>query len=283
MTPGPEGVGKGDGKTAQTAVGALGHGTMSPMQPRGSNRLGSKVVIVTGGGTGIGRAVAERVVAEGGAVVLAGRRTDVGESAAAELGGGRATFVRTDVTVEADVERLVGAALDRHGRLDGAFNNAGGVNAPGPVSTLDAAAWHADLVQNLTGVFLCLKHQIGAMRHGGSIVNNASIGGVAGMPGMSAYVAAKHGVVGLTRSAALEVARAGVRVNALVTGNVDTPLYRSLLGVGPDDPLPEPAPNPTGRVASPGEIAAFIAFLLSDEAAFVTGAALAVDGGSTAG
>lgn len=250
-----------------------------------SGRLSSKVVVVTGGGTGIGRAVARRAVLEGAAVVIAGRRRDVGEGAAADLraAGGQALFAATDVTVEADVERLVQTAVERFGRLDGAFNNAGGVSGGGAVTTMDKQVWDADLALNLTSVFYCLKFQIAAMQAGGgSIVNNASIGGVRGIGGMSGYVAAKHGVVGLTRSAALEHASRGVRVNALVTGNVDTPLYRSLLGVGPGEDLPGPAPNPTGRVAGPDEIAAFAAFLLSDESAFLTGAALAIDGGATA-
>ena len=249
--------------------------------------LASKVVIVTGGATGIGRAVAGRVVADGGAVVIGGRRRDTGEQAAGQLreGGGRALFVGTDVTVEREVERLVAAAVAEFGRLDGAVNNAGGVNASGPVHTVDGPAWHADLEQNLTSVFYCLKYQIPAMTAspgGGSIINNASIGGVRGIPGMAAYVAAKHGVVGLTRSAALEGAGRGIRVNALVTGNVDTPLYRDLLGAPPEGALPGPAPNPTGRVSSPAEIASFVAFLLSDQSAFITGAALAIDGGATA-
>jgi NAD(P)-dependent dehydrogenase (short-subunit alcohol dehydrogenase family) len=133
-------------------------------------------------------------------------------------------------------------------------------------------------------VFYSLKFQIPAIAAagGGCIVNNASIGGVRGITGLSGYVAAKHGVVGLTRSAALEGAGHGVRVNALVTGNADTPLYRRLIGAPAEGDLPGPAPNPTGRVAGPEEIAAFVAFLLSDEAAFITGAALAIDGGSTA-
>jgi NAD(P)-dependent dehydrogenase (short-subunit alcohol dehydrogenase family) len=252
-----------------------------------NGRLASKVVIVTGGASGIGRAVAQRVAAEGAAVVIAGRRREPGERAAAELraGGARGLFVEADVTVEADVERLTGAAVAEFGRLDGAVNNAGGVRPAGTVPGMRATAWHETLEQNLTSVFYCLKHEIPAMLGspgGGSIINNASIGGVRGIPGMSAYVAAKHGVVGLTRSAALECADQGVRVNALVTGNVDTPLYRSLLGVPPDGELPGPAPNPTGRVADAAELAAFAAFLLSDESAFITGAALAMDGGSTA-
>jgi NAD(P)-dependent dehydrogenase (short-subunit alcohol dehydrogenase family) len=249
--------------------------------------LASKVVIVTGGATGIGRAVADRVVSDGGAVVIGGRRRDTGERAAGQLreAGGRALFVAADVTVEREVERLVAAAVAEFGRLDGAVNNAGGVNASGPVHTVDGPAWQADLEQNLTSVFYCLKYQIPAMiasPGGGSIINNASIGGVRGISGLAPYVAAKHGVVGLTRSAALEGAGRGVRVNALVTGNVDTALYRDLLGVPPEGALPGPAPNPTGRVSDPAEIASFVAFLLSDESAFITGAALAIDGGATA-
>ena len=248
--------------------------------------LESKVVVITGGGTGIGRAVASRAVSDGAAVVIGGRRRDVGEDAAAQLrsGGGRALFIASDVTVEADAKRLVDAAVTEFGQLNGAFNNAGGVNAAGPVHAIDDAAWRADLEQNLVSVFYSLKFQIPAMLDsgGGSIVNNASTGGVRGIPGMSAYVAAKHGVVGLTRSAALEGAGRGVRVNALVTGNVDTPLYRTLLGAPPDGELQGPAPNPAGRVASPDEIAPFVAFLLGDESAFITGAALAIDGGFTA-
>ena len=249
--------------------------------------LASKVVIVTGGASGIGRAVAGRIVSDGGAVVIAGRRRDAGERAAEQLraGGGRALFVATDVTVERDAERLAAAAVTEFGRLDGAVNNAGGVSAAGPVHTVGGAAWHAELEQNLTSVFYCLKFQIPAMiasAEGGSIINNASIGGARGIPGLAAYAAAKHGVVGLTRSAALECAGRGVRVNALVTGNVDTPLYRDLLGAAREGELAGPAPNPTGRVAAPGEIAAFAAFLLSDESAFITGAALAIDGGATA-
>jgi NAD(P)-dependent dehydrogenase (short-subunit alcohol dehydrogenase family) len=250
-------------------------------------RLASKVVIITGGATGIGRAVAARVASDGAAVVIGGRRRDVGEQAAGQIraDGGRALFVATDVTAEREVEALVQAAVREFGRLDGAVNNAGGVNAAGPVHAVGNAAWHADLEQNLTSVFYCLKYQIPAITasaDGGSIINNASIGGVRGIPGMAAYVAAKHGVVGLTRSAALEGARRGVRVNALVTGNVDTPMYRSLLGAPPEGELPGPAPNPTGRISGASEIASFVAFLLSDESAFITGAALAIDGGATA-
>jgi NAD(P)-dependent dehydrogenase (short-subunit alcohol dehydrogenase family) len=237
--------------------------------------LSGKVIMVTGASSGMGRATARRLVADGARVVLVARR----EQDVAEFGG-RAIAIRADVTDEAQVAE----AVERAGRLDGAFNNAGGVNHTGPLGDLSDAAWQADLAQNLTSVFYCLKHQAPAIAAagGGAIVNNASIGGVTGIPGMASYVAAKHGVVGLTKSVALEWADRKVRVNALITGNVDTPLYRRLLGVAEDDPGELEAPNPTGRVADGAEVAAFVAFLMRDEAAFITGAELPIDGGSTA-
>ncbi|MFE6777895.1 SDR family oxidoreductase [Streptomyces sp. NPDC057702] len=251
-----------------------------------SARLESKVIIVTGGNSGIGRAVAERVASEGARVVVAARRKDLGDEVVAGIRarGGTALFVPTDVTVESDQARLVDTAVREFGRLDGAFDNAGGVNSVGPLHQTPVEKWSAEVEHNLTSVFLSLKHQFPALvaAGGGSVVVNASNLGVVGMPGVAPYVAAKHGVIGLTRATALEGAEPGVRVNALVTGGVDTPLFRATMGATPEAVAQIEALHPLGRISRPTEIAAFAAFLLSDEAAFVTGAALAVDGGFTA-
>ena len=246
-------------------------------------RFAGKVALVTGGGSGIGSAAALRLAAEGAAVVLAGRRRQALYAVAQAVtgAGGRAAVRTADVTVESDVRELISFCVTTYGRLDVAFNNAGTTAATGPTDQLELAAWQAEIDANLTSVFLCLKHEIAALADGGAILNNASIAAVSGTPFLVAYTAAKHGVLGLTRSTALEVVDRGVRINALITGNVDTPLYRRLSGLGPHDALP-PAPNPTGRTATTDEIASFVAYLLSDEAAFITGAALTADGGFTA-
>ncbi|APU13388.1 MULTISPECIES: SDR family NAD(P)-dependent oxidoreductase [Actinoalloteichus] len=250
-----------------------------------SSRLDSKVIIITGATSGMGKAVAERVATEGATVVLAARGADVGEHFAAEIRsrGGKALFVPTDVTVEDSVAALVRTTVERFGRVDGAFNNAGGITVMAPVQDLDEAAWRAELDLNLTSVFYGIKHEVPAIlaSGGGAILNNASNLGVVGMAALAPYVAAKHGIVGLTRAAALENAAHGLRVNALLTGGVDTPAYRSSTGATQQGREMIAGLHPVGRVAQPEEIAAFAAFLLSDEASFVTGAALAVDGGFT--
>ncbi|MEU5401416.1 SDR family oxidoreductase [Streptomyces sp. NPDC005963] len=254
------------------------------MSSSSSVRLASRVFIVTGGSSGIGLAVARRLAADGAAVVLGARRKDVGEEAARSIrdAGGQAVFTPADVSVEADAALLVQTAIKEFGRLDGAFNNAGGVNAAGRISDIDGASWEAEIAQNVTSVFNCLKHQIPALlERGGSIVNNASNMGVVALPEVAPYVAAKHAVVGLTRATALEVATQGVRINAITTGGVDTPLARNSMLTSDEAVAHIESLHPVNRIAQPEEIAPFVAFLLSAEASFITGAALAIDGGFT--
>ncbi|MET8784301.1 MULTISPECIES: SDR family oxidoreductase [unclassified Streptomyces] len=252
-----------------------------------SNRLKSKVVIVTGGTSGMGAAFARRAASEGATVLIGARDKERGEAMATEItrGHGKALFVPTDVTVEEEVAHLVEVAVQEFGGLHGAFNNAGGGNSQGAIRDVDASFWDSVIALNLTSVFYSLKYEIPAIvaSGGGSIVNNASVVGVVGDPSAAAYSAAKHGVVGLTRSTALDAAGEGVRVNALVTGLVDTPLWRGVVESSPEAAGLVLDKQPTGRAADEAEIAAFAAFLLSDESPFINGAALAIDGALTAG
>ncbi|MFF3514368.1 SDR family NAD(P)-dependent oxidoreductase [Streptomyces sp. NPDC002573] len=252
-----------------------------------SNRLQSKVVLVTGGSSGMGAAFAKRAASEGATVLIGARDKERGEATAAAITaeGGTALFVPTDVTVEEEVAHLVDVAVKEFGGLHGAFNNAGGGNSQGALRDIDAPFWDNVIALNLTSVFYSLKHEIPAIvaSGGGSIVNNASVVGVVGDPGAPAYAAAKHGVVGLTRSTALGAAKEGVRVNALVTGLVNTPLWQGFTASNPEAAHALLSQQPTGRAADESEIAAFAAFLISDDSPFITGAALAIDGALTAG
>jgi NAD(P)-dependent dehydrogenase (short-subunit alcohol dehydrogenase family) len=251
-----------------------------------SRLLESKIVLVTGGTSGMGAAFARRAAAEGATVVIAARDAARGDATVEQIraAGGRAGFVRTDVTKEDEVARLVDFAVTEYGALHGAFNNAGGGDNQRTLARTDSAFWDTMIATNLTSVFYSLKHELPAIAAsgGGGIVNNASTVGTVGDASMPAYVAAKHGVVGLTRSAALDSAKAGVRVNALLTGLVDTPLWRSAIAAYPEIEERFLGQVPSGRAGSEEDIAAFTAFLLSDQSTFVNGAALAVDGGFTA-
>lgn len=243
-----------------------------------------KVVLVTGGATGIGRATSLAFARQGANVVIG----DIDDRAVEtvdliEQAGGTSLFVPTDVTVAADVERLVATTVDTFGGLHVAFNNAGILPPTGPLLEQSEADWDRTIAIDLKGVYLALKYEIAHMvdHGGGSIVNTASVAGVIADPGMAPYVAAKHGVIGLTKAAALDYASAGVRVNALAPGLVATGMTKGWL----DDPQMREtvvAGSQLGRPAEPEEIAGMVLYLASDLASFATGGVYVVDGGQTA-
>ena len=250
--------------------------------------LEGRHALVTGGGSGIGRATCLALAREGAAVCVADRHGDAAREVAETIaaGGGRALALTADVADEAEVRDMVEEAVAAFGPLQACFNNAGigvtgSIGAGRLLDEIESGDWQRMLAVNLTGVFLCLKHELRSMRaHGGAIVNMASIGGLAALSaGAGPYVAAKHGVVGLTRQAALEYARFGIRVNAICPGHVTTPL----IGDDPQRLAALATMNPMRRLGAPAEIAEAVAWLLSDRASFVNGAAMVADGGRLAG
>lgn len=243
-----------------------------------------KVILITGGATGIGRATALAFAQHGGTVVI-GDIDDRAEETVQLIHetGGTALFVSTDVTIADQVDNLVRQTVDTYGGLHVALNNAGVLPPTGPLLEQTEAAWDKIIDVDLKGVFLSLKAEIAHMvtSGGGSIINTASIAGVIADPGMSPYVAAKHGVVGLTKTAALDYAAAGVRVNALAPGLVETPMTKGWL----DDPTMRSvvtANSPMGRPAQPDEIVGMVLYLASPLASYATGGVYVVDGGQTA-
>jgi NAD(P)-dependent dehydrogenase (short-subunit alcohol dehydrogenase family) len=244
-----------------------------------------KVAIVTGAAHGIGRATAAAFASQGARVLLADIDVEGGEAAMARIvdDGGIASFLRTDVSVSSDVRAMVATAVDRYGRLDYAHNNAGIVGGGATVVDMPEETWDRGIAVMLTGVFLCLKHEIPVMlaQEGGAIVNTSSGAGIIGFPTMANYVAAKHGVIGLTKTAALEYATSGIRINAVCPGTAHSKMVEDWIGGDPAREAEVAALHPIGRIAEAEEIAAAVLWLCSDAASFMIGAALVVDGGYT--
>ncbi|KWF30988.1 glucose 1-dehydrogenase [Burkholderia pseudomultivorans] len=245
----------------------------------------SRVALVTGGASGIGRATAIAFAQRGAAVVVADANVRDGAETARYIDshcGAQSLYIEVDVTDAASVQRMIGATLERFGRLDYAFNNAGVPDRAASLRVSTQENWDRVMSVNLAGVWQCMKAELDHMLKagGGAIVNNSSRSGLVGIPSDGVYGAAKHGVIGLTKAAAIEFASRGIRVNAVCPGLVETALTRARFG----DELAARAEsaNPLGRMAQPEEIAEAVVWLCSDAASFVVGVALPVDGGATA-
>jgi NAD(P)-dependent dehydrogenase (short-subunit alcohol dehydrogenase family) len=245
-----------------------------------------KIAFVTGAANGIGRAAASAFARTGASVVVADI-ADQGNQETARLieqQGGRALAVKCNVTQTDDVKAALEKTIAAFGRLDFAFNNAGiEPRKPAPTADYDEEEWNRIIDIDLRGVFLCMKHEIPLMlkQGGGAIVNTSSGAGIIGIKGSPAYTAAKHGVIGLTKSAALDYAASNIRINAVCPGYIDTPMMERFTGGTPEGRAKVISEEPIGRMGTPEEIAATVIWLCSDAAAFVIGHAMVVDGGQT--
>jgi NAD(P)-dependent dehydrogenase (short-subunit alcohol dehydrogenase family) len=250
--------------------------------------LTGKVALVTGGASGIGRATALTFSREGAKLIIADMNEEGGQQTVHMIteNGGDATFVQVDVTQATAVEAMISTTVQTYGRLDCAHNNAGVTQrAYPPTAEFPEDDWHRVLAINLTGVWLCMKYEISQMlqQGGGAIVNTASVAGLVGLAGRSAYVASKHGVVGITRTAALEYAQQGIRVNCVCPGYIRTPMVEYVLQKeGAQLEAQMVAREPIGRLGTPEEIAETVVWLCSDAASFITGHTMTVDGGFVA-
>ena len=251
----------------------------------------NKVALITGGSSGIGRATAVAFAREGVKVVVTSRRENEGKETVSLIkeAGGEGLFIRTDVSKEADVKAMVEGTAKAYGHLDCAFNNAGIEGNIAPLTEQTVDDYESVLGINVRGVFLSMKYEIPQMlkNGGGAIVNMSSIGGLIGFPGFSLYIASKHAVIGLTKSAALEYAKSGIRINAVGPGAIETDMvdrFVSKVGGGKEEEIRQQfaAMHPIGRMGKPEEIASAVLYLCSDGASFVTGQTLALDGGFTA-
>jgi len=245
----------------------------------------NKVAIVTGAASGMGLATAQAFAEAGAAVVLADFREDVVKAEAQKLlaAGYKAIAIRCDVSDDAQVERMVSRTVSEFGRLDAAFNNAGVMARIAPTADSTRDDWDRVIGINLRGVWSCMKHELRQMERQGSgaIVNNASVGALTGNPGIASYIASKHGVVGLTRTAALEYVKHGIRVNAVNPGLIDTQIARDVVNGNERAYTEMEKQIPIGRAGRPEEIASAVLWLCSPGASYVVGHALTVDGGMT--
>jgi NAD(P)-dependent dehydrogenase (short-subunit alcohol dehydrogenase family) len=248
--------------------------------------MSGKVAIVTGASAGIGHATALAFGREGASVIVADVDARRGEQTADEIRalGADALFVRTDISSADDVAALVDRAVERFGRLDYAFNNAGIEGETAPTADCAVENWNRTIGVNLTGTFLCMRAEIPKMLAGGggSIVNNSSVAGLVGFAGIPAYTASKHGVIGLTKTAALEYATLGIRVNAVCPGVIETEMITRFTHGDAEAASQLLQTEPVGRLGTPAEIADAVIWLCSERASFVTGQAIAVDGGFVA-
>lgn len=244
-----------------------------------------QAVLVTGGASGMGWSACERFAAHGASVLIADVNGALGQARAAELcaRGARAGFVECDVADPAACEHAVAETLRRFGRLAAAFNNAGYPGDMRPFHEQTRACWDRVIATTLSGVFHCMRAEIAAMlgAGGGAIVNNASIAGMVGFPTIAPYSAAKHGVIGLTQTAALEYAGRGIRINAICPGYMDTPMTHA--ATTPEMRVALATSTPVGRLGQPGEVAGLAVWLCSASASYVNGAFIPVDGGVVAG
>jgi NAD(P)-dependent dehydrogenase (short-subunit alcohol dehydrogenase family) len=247
------------------------------------NEFQGKVALVTGGTSGIGRATAVAFAREGAKVVVAGRRAAEGEETVRQIRakGGEAIFVATDVSKEAQVKNLVGRTLEQFGRLDVAFNNAGVEQVPTPFLEQTEETYDQVMDINVKGVWLSMRHEIPALLKsgGGAIVNTSSALGVIAFANIEVYVASKHAVIGLTKSAALEFGKQGIRINAVLPAVIETDMFRRFAGDKPESRAAMTAMHPIGRVGKSEEIADAVLWLSSNKSSFVTGHSLLLDGG----